>query len=138
MDPYRIALANLRFPATPEESITLAEQAIDQASTKGARIVCFPECFVPGYRGIGKPVPPPDPEFLEHAWSVIAEAAVKATITVVLGTERFVDSALVAAVLVIDQDGSIRRAFRTRSRSTPPKRAPTHQALAAACFKPAP
>ena len=83
-------------------------------------------------------MPPPDPEFLEHAWSVIAEAAVKATITVVLGTERFVDSALVAAVLVIDQDGSIRRAFRTRSRSTPPKRAPTHQALAAACFKPAP
>ena len=83
-------------------------------------------------------MPPPDPEVLEHAWSVIAEAAVKATITVVLGTERFVDSALVAAVLVIDQDGSIRRAFRTRSRSTPPKRAPTHQALAAACFKPAP
>ncbi len=83
-------------------------------------------------------MPPPHPEFLERAWSVIAEAAVKATITVVLGTERFVDSALVAAVLVIDQDGSIRRAFRTRSRSTPPKRAPTHQALAAACFKPCP
>jgi len=63
---FRIALANIRFPATPEESITLAEQAIDQASIKGARIICFPECSVPGYRGIGKPVPPPDPEFLEE------------------------------------------------------------------------
>jgi predicted amidohydrolase len=104
---FRIALANIRFPATPEESITLAEQAIDQASIKGARIICFPECFVPGYRGIGKPVPPPDPEFLERAWSVIAEAAAKANITVVLGTERFVDGALVATALVIDQDGSI-------------------------------
>ena len=107
VNPFRIALANIRFPATPEESITLAEQAIDQASVKGARIICFPECFVPGYRGIGKTVPPPDPEFLERAWSVIAEAAAKANITVVLGTERFVDGALVATALVIDQDGSI-------------------------------
>ncbi len=107
MNPFRIALANIRFPATPEESITLAEEAIDQASIKGARIICFPECFVPGYRGIGKLVPPPDPEFLERAWSVIAKAAAKANITVVLGTERFVDGALVATALVIDQDGSI-------------------------------
>ena len=107
MNPFRIALANIRFPATHEESITLAEQAIDQASIKGARIICFPECFIPGYRGIGKPVPSPDPEFLERAWSVIAEAAAKASITVVLGTERFVDGALVATAMVIDQDGSI-------------------------------
>ena len=107
MDPFRIALANIRFPATPEESITLSEQAIGQASIKGARIICFPECFVPGYRGMGKRVPPPDPEFLGHAWSVIAKAAAKANITVVLGTERFVVGALVATALVINQDGSI-------------------------------
>jgi predicted amidohydrolase len=104
---YRIALANLRFPATSDESITLAETAIVQAFKKGARVICFPECFVPGYRGIGKPMPPPDPEFLERAWSMIALAAAKANITVVLGTERFVDGALVATALVIDQDGSI-------------------------------
>ena len=109
MNPFRIALANIRFPATPEESIALAVQAVDQASTKGARIICFPECFVPGYR-IGKLVPPPDPEFLERAWSVIAEAAKKANITVILGTERIpnpiVDGALVLTALVINQDGS--------------------------------
>jgi hypothetical protein len=33
---FRIALANLRFPATPEESVALAEQAITQASRDGA------------------------------------------------------------------------------------------------------
>lgn len=102
----RIALANLRFPASPDESVTLAEHAIDEASQKRAQIACFPECFVPGYR-VGKPVPPPDAEFLERAWSVIAQAAAKAKITVILGTERFIDSALVATALVIDPDGSI-------------------------------
>jgi predicted amidohydrolase len=107
VNQFRIALANIRFPASSEESITLAGQAIDQAGMRGARIVCFPECFVPGLRGIGKPVPPPDPAFLERAWSVIAQAAARADITVILGTERFVDGALVATALVIDRDGSI-------------------------------
>ena len=56
---------------------------------------------------MGKPVPSPDPEFLERARSVIAEAAAKANITVVLGTERLVDGALVATALVINPDGSL-------------------------------
>src|SRR5258708_25655263 len=103
---FQIALANIRFPATPEESITLATQAIDRAAIQGARIICFPECFLPGYRGLGKTVPPPDPEFLKRAWDVVAAAAAKANITVILGTERFVDGALVATALVINSDGS--------------------------------
>jgi predicted amidohydrolase len=107
MDPVRIALANLRFPANPEESISLAAQAIDQASMDGARILCFPECFVPGYRGMGKSVPPPDPEFLERAWHVIARTAARRQVAVVLGTERLLGGAVVATALVIEQDGSI-------------------------------
>ncbi len=107
MNTFRIALANLRFPATPEESVALAEEAIAQASKEGAGIICFPECFVPGYRGMGKQVPPPDPAFLERAWSAIAAAAAKANVAVVLGTERVVDGALSATALVVQQDGAI-------------------------------
>jgi predicted amidohydrolase len=104
---FRIALANIRFPASPEESIRLTEQAIAQASIEGTRIICFPECFIPGYRAIGKTVPPPCPQFLERAWCIIAKAAAKANITVVLGTERVVEGALLATALVIDPDGAI-------------------------------
>jgi predicted amidohydrolase len=106
-NPLRIALANLRFPATPDESITLATHAIDQASARGARIICFPECFVPGYRTVGKPIPRPDPDFLHGAWAAVAGAARNANLTVVLGTERIVDGRLVATALVVNQDGSI-------------------------------
>jgi len=104
---FRIALANIRFPDTPEESITLAVDAIGEAGNKEARIICFPECFVPGYRGMGKTPPPADPKFLERAWSAIVASAAKVKISVVLGTERFVDGALVATALVINGDGSI-------------------------------
>src|ERR1700730_17884461 len=103
---FRISLANIRYPESPEESVSLAEQAIAQASAERAGIICFPECFVPGYR-IGKRVPPPDPRFLERAWSTIAAAAAKASLAVVLGTERVVDGALLATALVINRDGTI-------------------------------
>ena len=43
-----------------------------------AGIICFPECYVPGYRGMGKQVPPADPVFLERAWSSVAAAAARA------------------------------------------------------------
>ncbi|MGD0000372.1 MAG: carbon-nitrogen hydrolase family protein [Bryobacteraceae bacterium] len=104
---FRIALANIQYPATPEESIALAEQAIAQASIERADLICFPECFIPGYRGLGKQVPPPDPVFLEHAWSVVAAAAAKANLAVVLGTERVVGEALLISALVINRDGTI-------------------------------
>ena len=83
-----------------------ATQAIADAGGARADIICFPECFVPGYRLIGKPVPPPDQEFLEHAWSEIAAAAARANVAVVLGTERVVDGGLRISALVIDRDGT--------------------------------
>src|SRR5882724_8664625 len=107
MSTFRIALANLPFPATPEESIVLAEQAIAQASLDRAGIVCFPECFVPGYRAVGKSIPPPDPAFLERSWSAIAEAAKKANIAVILGTERVLNGGVVITALVVNADGTI-------------------------------
>jgi predicted amidohydrolase len=107
MSLVRIALANMTFPATPGDSVTLAVQAVARASAERADIVCFPECFVPGYRAAGKRVPPPDPVFLERAWSAIAAAARTADVAVVLGTERVVGEALRIAALVIDRDGTV-------------------------------
>lgn len=106
MTIHRIALANLRFPATPEESIAAAQSAIAQAGREGAELLCFPECFVPGYRGPGKSVPPPDAAFLDRAWSSVADAAAKANVTVILGTERIADGELLATALVIQRDGT--------------------------------
>lgn len=119
---FRIALANLRFPETPTESATLAERAIAEASAGGAGIICFPECFVPGYRGVGKAVPAPDPVFLERAWSTIAEAAARGSVAVVLGSERVVDGALLATALVINRDGT-RAGFQDKVQLDPTEEA---------------
>ena len=106
MSTVRIALANIPFPASPDESLTSAERAIAEAGAARADIVCFPEAYVPGYRLMGPRVPPPDPAFLERAWSRIAAAAANAHVAVVLGTERVVDGELRISALVINRDGT--------------------------------
>jgi predicted amidohydrolase len=89
MSIFRIALANTRVPTTPEESVELAEQAIVEAAIERASLICFPECSVPGYRGFGKTMPPPDPVFLERAWGRMAKAACKASVAQVVFHPHF-------------------------------------------------
>jgi predicted amidohydrolase len=56
---------------------------------------------------MGTSVAPPDPVFLERAWSAVAGAAAGTGVAVVLGTERVAGDALIATALVINQDGSL-------------------------------
>jgi predicted amidohydrolase len=103
----RIALANLPFPTTPDDSIAQALDAIANASAARADILCFPECFVPGYRDRIHSIPPPDAAFLTRAHATIAAAAARARLAVILGTERLLNNQLLATALVIDSDGSL-------------------------------
>lgn len=120
MATCRIALANLPFPETPDASVRQAEDAIAQAGLERADVICFPECFVPGYRAAGKAVPPPDGAFLERAWLAVASAAAKANAAVILGTERIIDGEErpMITALVIDRDG-MRAGFQDKVQIDP-------------------
>jgi predicted amidohydrolase len=107
MTTIRIALANIRPANSPDESIDLARRAIADAGKERAAVVCFPECFVPGYRGPKKKVPPPDAAFLDRAWAEIADAARASSVGVVLGTERVTQRGVLASALVIQPDGRL-------------------------------
>jgi predicted amidohydrolase len=107
MAKVRVALANLPYPDGPDDSVARAASAIADAATAKADIVCFPECYVPGYRTANRNLPKPDAAFLDGAWKRIASAAAEARVAVVLGTERIVDDRLLITALVINADGTI-------------------------------
>jgi predicted amidohydrolase len=104
---YRIALANLPFPNSNHDSLERVIAAIHEAARNQAKIVCFPEAYLPGYRAWNDPVAQPDAQWLENAWANVAEATKEAEITTVLATERIVDGDLRISVLVFDPDGSL-------------------------------
>jgi predicted amidohydrolase len=99
-------MANLRAPATKEESLSLALGAISNAASGGARIICFPECFVPGYR-IGTASQSTDQGWLNNAWSQIDAQAARHSIAVVLGTERHGDDGLLITARVTYSNGTL-------------------------------
>jgi predicted amidohydrolase len=112
MSSCRVALANLPFPKTPHASVREAVDAIAEAGRKQADIICFPECFVPGYRAEGKGVPTPDATFLEGAWTAVQAAAANAKVAVILGTERIDnqrdhrDHRPMITAMVVNRDGT--------------------------------
>jgi predicted amidohydrolase len=105
MPKVRIALAQPPYATSPEESVGEVERMTREAAAAGAAVVVFPECFVPGYRGLSYAPPAPDAAFLERAWKRASEVARSAKIGVVLGTERTAEARLFATVLVIGPDG---------------------------------
>ena len=103
----RIALANIPYPENRDDAIARVVGAIEEASAAGATVVCFPECYVPGYRTTARSVEKPDAAFLERAWATVAQAAGRSRVTVVLGTERISERGVLITALVISADGTI-------------------------------
>lgn len=103
----RIALASLPYPTSPDDSVARVVQAIADAGIAGVEVVCFPEAYVPGYRGLGHEPPSPDAAFVTRAWDAVAQAAGRANVAVVLGTERLAENGLRISALVVNRDGTV-------------------------------
>lgn len=119
----RVALANLAYPSTPDDSVRTAVGAIDHAAARGASIICFPETWLPGYRGMGHNPPEVDAAWLEGAWAVIEQSAARGSITVLVGTERWVDGARTISTLVVSRTGE-RLGFQDKVQLDPTEEGP--------------
>ena len=69
-------------------------------------VICFPECFVPGYRWPGRTRRRPIPRS-SSARGPRGDAATAARVAVVLGTERVTERGLQITACVIDPDGTV-------------------------------
>ena len=107
MAKVRIALANIPYPENRDDAVARVVSAIGDASAAGAMVVCFLECYVPGYRTAARSVEKADAAFLERAWAAVAKAAAHSRVTVVLGTERITERGVLISALVINDDGTI-------------------------------
>jgi predicted amidohydrolase len=106
MSTIRIAVASTRLTATLEEAVAPAVAAVEEAGRLGARIVCLPETGLPGHRMQARPVPDVSADALARAAEVVAEAARRAGVVTILGTERPTPRGREILSLVLGADGT--------------------------------
>lgn len=107
MTSIRVALANIEIPHGPQDALERALVAIAQAAHAGARVVCFPEAYIPGYPWGERRPDDVNAGFLQQAHASVAQAAGAHQIAVVLGTERYVTSKPRLTALVVTADGQV-------------------------------
>jgi predicted amidohydrolase len=103
----RIGLAAARNAPTVEERLQTLDRMLGEAARQGVAIVCFPETYIPGLRGMDFPVPPPDQRRQEEALATIQSSARRHSVAAVVGMEWESPLGLHNVAFVIQRDGTI-------------------------------
>jgi predicted amidohydrolase len=85
----RIALASPPIAASLDDGLEQVRRCLADASSRGAAIVCFPEAYVPGLRGLDFDVPDFDRAAHDRVVSTVGQWARRYGIATILGTEQF-------------------------------------------------
>lgn len=101
----KIALASPPFPKDMQESLYWLEKQITEAACKEAKIICFPECFLPGMRCLDYTLPSYSLEELRAAREQVMKWAEKNHILVLLPMEWPCEQGLENQVFVISPEG---------------------------------
>lgn len=118
-----IALASPRVAASIEDGLEKVERSLSEAAARGAEIVCFPEAYLPGLRGLDFEVPPFDPMQQERVLRIVAQWARTYQVAVILGMERITDAGRQIVAAVLDANGEI-QGYQTKNQLDPTEEGP--------------
>src|ERR1700739_1909191 len=102
-----IALASPRIASTLDEGLDKVKRLLSEAAAQGAQIVCFPEAYLPGLRGLDFEVLPFDLAQQERALQTVAQWARTYAVAVILGMERITEAGRQIAAFVLDAAGQL-------------------------------
>jgi predicted amidohydrolase len=102
-----IGLASPRVAATWEEGLDKVQRLLAEASRQGAEIVCFPEAYLPGLRGMDFEVLPFGPAEQERVLQTVGHYARTLKVAVILGMERLTAAGREIVAAVFDAQGRL-------------------------------
>lgn len=113
-----VALASPRPAVSLEDGLERVRRLQTEAAGRGARVVCFPEAYLPGLRGQDFEVPPFDRKDQERALAAVAGWARELAIVTILGMENVTDAGKQIAAFVLDARGEV-QGFQTKNQLDP-------------------
>jgi predicted amidohydrolase len=113
-----IALASPRVATSIDEGLDKIKQLVAEAAAQGAKIVCFPEAYLPGLRGQDFDVLPFDQSTQERVIRSVGQLARAYAMAVILGTERITTAGRQIAAYVLDASGQV-QGYQTKNQIDP-------------------
>ena len=102
-----IGLASPRPASSLNDGLDRVKQLLSEASSQNAEIVCFPEAYLPGLRGLDFDVAPFDESDQKRVIKAVTHWASLYKIAIVLGMERVTNLGRQIVALVIDARGEV-------------------------------
>ncbi|HVK08653.1 MAG TPA: carbon-nitrogen hydrolase family protein [Gemmataceae bacterium] len=103
----KVALATPRVAATLDEGLDTVRRLMADAAAQGAAVVCFPEAYLPGLRGLDFPVPDFGQANQEYVVRTVSACARSLSLATVLGMEWHSAAGRHIAAVVIGSDGRV-------------------------------
>ena len=113
-----IALASPCVASSLDEGLDKIKRFLSEASAQGAAIVCFPEAYLPGLRGVGIDVLPFGESEQEQVLQAVAQWARTYSVATILGMERLTEAGRQIAAYVMDAQGRI-QGYQTKNQLDP-------------------
>ena len=113
-----IGLASPRIATSLDDGLANVERHIANAAKRGAEIVCFPEAYLPGLRGLDFDVPEFDADDERRVLESVARATRAHGIAAVVGMEHIVDGGRQIVAAVFNTDGSL-QGIQTKNQLDP-------------------
>ena len=102
-----IALASPRIATSLEDGLERIDRLARDAASRGAQVVCFPEAYLPGLRGLDFEVIPWDDAAEQRAITGVQSIARAHAIAVIHGFEHLAPDGRMIGAGVINADGTI-------------------------------
>ena len=113
-----IGLASPCVASSLDAGLDKIKRFLSEASAQGAEIVCFPEAYLPGLRGVGIDVLPFGQAEHAQVLKVVAQWARTYAVATIVGMERLTEAGRQIAAYVIDAQGQI-QGYQTKNQLDP-------------------
>src|SRR4051812_38248957 len=103
----KIALASPGVAPSIDDGLEQVHRFMAEAAARGAAIVCFPENYIPGLRGVGFEGPPFEPADEARVIDAVGRRAGQLGIATILGAEHIAPAGRQIAAFVFDARGML-------------------------------
>lgn len=103
----KIALASPPFPASVNDGLHWVAKLAADASAQGAKVICFPESYLPGYPAIEYKIEQHSPAQLQDALAKVCNIAAQNSIAMIIAMDWYDAGKFLNVAQVVSADGKV-------------------------------